>query len=42
MIDHMSYKQAKDLIGFEIIADEEAKRQQATAVSLSQFFASIQ
>jgi len=42
MIDHMSYKQAKDLIGFEIIADEEAKRQQATAVSLSHFFASIQ
>jgi hypothetical protein len=41
MIDYMSYKQAKELVGLiELIAEKEEKRQQAPAISLSQFFLS--
>lgn len=41
MIDYMSYKQAKELVGhMELIAEKEEKRQQAPAISLSQFFMS--
>ena len=43
MIDYMTYKQAKDLVGFaELTADKEEKRKQASNVSLSQFFTSSQ
>jgi citrate lyase subunit beta/citryl-CoA lyase len=41
MIDYMSYKQAKELVGLiELIAEKEEERQQAPAISLSQFFMS--
>ncbi len=41
MIDYMSYQQAKDLVSFvELVADEEERRQRASAISLSRFFAS--
>ena len=41
MIDYMNYKQAKDLTTFaEVIAGKEDRRQQATSISLSQFFTS--
>jgi len=43
MIDIMSYRQAKDLVNFmDIIAEKEAKRQGALAISLPQFFTPTQ
>ncbi|MFC1931322.1 HpcH/HpaI aldolase/citrate lyase family protein [Chloroflexota bacterium] len=41
MIDYMNYVQAKDLVSFvELIAEKEKKRQKASSLGLSRFFAS--
>ncbi len=41
MIDHMHYKQAKDMVSFvKLLGEKEEKRQQAPSISLSQFFSS--
>ena len=43
MIDIMSYRQAKDLVNFaDIIAEKEAKRKGAAAISLAEFFSTGQ
>jgi len=40
MIDYMNYEQAKNLVSFvELIADKGQKRQGASYISLSRFFA---
>jgi citrate lyase subunit beta/citryl-CoA lyase len=41
MIDYMSYRQAKDLVGFDkLIRDKKGKRKRVSEVSLSKFFTS--
>jgi hypothetical protein len=41
MIDYMSYRQAKDLVGFDkLIRNKKGKRKRVSEVSLSKFFTS--